>query len=644
MEPVDKTGIVYEFGRFLLDPQEKTLLVDGRPVHLPAKEFETLLLLVENNRKALSKEQMMSAVWQDSYVEEGNLAKQVSRLRKVLESDGEQFIETIPKHGYRFTADVRLSHGTDEPVVLERRTVRRMTLSVDDGGDVVIPPVEPGALPSAVGPNRSASIYVLFGVAALGLIVAGIFYFSRPGAQGGSHVRSLAVLPFQSVGSDDENFRLGLTDAVITKVSSLKQVTVRPTNAVRKYDGQEPVGAARELGVDAVLTGNIQRTGEQVRVTTQLVDVRDGRVLWASTVDERFTDIFRVQDAIAEQVAGALQPGLTGEERTLIAKRYTTNPEAHYAYVRGRFFWNKRTAADFHEAVKHFNEAIEKDPNYALAYSGLADSYSLLADYRGMPADTAYANARQAAEKALSLDADLAEAHTSLAYVKMYSEWDWPGTETGYRRAIELNPNYATGHQWYSEYLAAMGRFDEALTEIRRAKEIDPLSSVINAGEVWILYYARRYDEAIEHGRRLTEMNPQFAEVHEYLKRCYDQKGMYRDAINSRQMRRRLVGIDATMTEPMRKAAAATRHEEYWRFRLDQEIADSKVETPSTFDLAEIYAQLGEKDKAFEWLDKAFAERTYTMMYLKVAPNLDPLRSDPRFADMLRRVGLQNEN
>ncbi|MGI8882954.1 MAG: tetratricopeptide repeat protein [Pyrinomonadaceae bacterium] len=236
----------------------------------------------------------------------------------------------------------------------------------------------------------------------------------------------------------------------------------------------------------------------------------------------------------------------------------------------------------------------------------------------------------------------MAEAHTSLAYVKMYYYWDWQGAEAEYRRAISLNPNYAGAHQWYSEYLTAMGRFDEALVEIRRAKEIDPLSPSINAGEVWILYFARRYDEAIGRGREIAEMKPQFAEIHEYLKRCYDQKGMYAEAIAARQSRRKLVGSDATETPALRDAASAANSSDYWKKRLEQEIEEARSESPELFNMAEIYAQLGEKDLAFKWLERAIENRSYEVMYLKVAPNLDPLRSDPRFDDLLKRTGFDH--
>ena len=642
METAENKGLVYEFGRFVLDPNERTLFSDGSPLHLPAREFETLLLLVENNGRALSKDEMIAAIWKDAFVEEGNLAKQISRLRKILNTDDEQFIETIPKHGYRFSADLRVAYSDNaDPVILEKRTVNRISLKYQDGTEEKLLPVAE----NAIRPPGRRSLGFLFTAVLLALL-GGVFYLwyisTSDDSVGVSGIRSVAVLPFKPVSGDDsdEYLRLGLTDTLITKLSSLKHFVVRPTNAVRKYGSQDALSSGRELGVDAVLDGNVQRVGQQVRVTVQLVSVKDGRVLWGGKFDEKFTDLFNVQDTIAEQVARALEVGLTGDDKRLLAKHYTTNPEAHYAYVRGRFAWNKRTVKDLNEALVHFKDAIAKDPNYALAYAGLADTYSLLADYRGGPAVELYDKAKEAAVKALALDDTLAEAHTSLAYINMYRFWDWQAAESGYRRAIELNPNYSTAHHWYSEYLSAMGRFDEALTEIRRAKEIDPLSLVINAGEVWVLYYARRYDEAIDQGHKLMELDPEFTEVNEYLKRCYDQKGQYREAIAARQRRRKLAGVDAAETPVLKRAANANSHEEYWKSRLEQEIEDARTEPPAPFDMAEIYAQIGDRDKAFEWLEKAFESRNYLIMYLRVAPNLDPLRSDPRFTEILVRTGL----
>lgn len=648
MEPTGNERVIYEFGRFTLDPKEKTLFADGEPLHLPAKEFETLLLLVENNRKALSKDEMIAAVWQDAFVEEGNLAKQISRLRKILNTNGNEYIQTIPKHGYRFSAEIRLVPRSDEsPEIVERRTVKRMAVTIQEDA-------EPGGSPSRIDdvmllPGARANGrwgWIVASALLLLTIGAGYFWLLSASAEPGvsARVKSLAVLPFKlaAPGENEDLLGIGMTDALITKLSNLRQTVVRPTSSVRRFADHDPLAAGRELGVDAVLTGNVQRADQQIRVTVQLVSLADGGVLWASKFDRQYTDVFEIQDSISEHVARSIEPGLAGEQRTLVTKRYTADPQAQQAYVRGRYFWNLRTADGMREAVRYLREAVERDPNYALAHAGLADAYSLLADYNAATPAEAYEKARNSALKALALDSTLAEAHTSLAYVNMYYFWEWKAADEGYKKAIELNPNYATAHQWYSEYLAAMGRFEEALVEIRRAKEVDPLSPVINAGEVWIFYWARRHDEAIEAGTKLAETHPNFAEVNEYLKRAYDQKGMYREAIAARQTRRKLVGLDDAMSPALQRAAAAAGRQEYWRNRLEQELTEAKTEGDENYEMAEIYAQLGETDKAFEWLEKAFNERAYTMMYLRVAPNLDPLRTDARFADILRRIGLSS--
>jgi TolB-like protein/Tfp pilus assembly protein PilF len=432
---------------------------------------------------------------------------------------------------------------------------------------------------------------------------------------------------------------LGMADALITKLSNIREINIRPTSAVRKYDApdQDPVAAGRELRVEAVIEGSVQRVGDRIRVTVQLVSVRDGAPLWAEKFDEQFTNIFAVQDRISEQVAQALTP--SSSEREPLTKHYTESSEAHQLYLKGRYFWNKRTVEGLNKSVGYFSEAVEKDPSYALAYVGLADSYSLLSEYSGLPPKEAYPKAKRAAMRALELDERLAEAHAAMGLIKTSYDWDWPGTEREYRRAIELNPNYETAHQWYAEYLSGQGRHEEALAEIRRAKEINPASLIINAVEAWVLYHAREYDQAIAQAQKVVEMDPHFAEVYEYLKRCYDQKGMYKEAIAARQMRRKLAGLDAKETAALREAAAATSARVYWQKRLEQDVEESKRELSTGIDMAEIYAQLGEKDEAFKWLERAYEERSVMMMYLKVLPNLDPLRSDPRYADLLRRVG-----
>lgn len=646
---------LYRFGPFHLDPAEHLLLRDGESIPLRPKEFAVLLALVENHGHVLTKDELLNGVWSGQFVEEGNLNRQVSTLRRILgdSPDDAQYVETVPKVGYRFLAPVEEIRDQSADIVIQRHTIARVVTEEDDanGRDELEPELEPRALrPTSVSEKLAsrrrrlalAAIVVLGLALTLALTQRWASHKSQPSTARVS-IRSLAVLPFKPIGAGegDEYLGLGMADALITKLSNIKEINIRPTSAVRKYgqQNQDPVAAGRELKVEAVIEGSVQRVGDQIRVTVQLVSVRDGVPMWAEKFDEGFTNIFTVQDRISEQVTQALTLSLSSVEKELLTKRYTENSEAYQLYVKGRYFWNKRTVEGLKKGIGYFNEAVAKDPSYALAYVGLADSYSLLSDYGGLPPKEAYPQAKRAAIRAVELDDRLAEAHATLAYIKTGYDWDWRGAEEGFRRAIELNPNYETAHQWYAEYLSGMGRHQEAIAEIRRAREINPLSLIINAVEVSVLCIAREYDQGISQGQKALEMDPNFAEVYEYLKRCYDQKGMYKEAVAARQMRRKLAGHDDKLTPALREAAAATTARAYWQKRLAQDLVESKRELSVGFELAEIYAQLGEKDQAFAWLEKAFEERSFMMLYLKTVPTLDPLRSDPRYADLLRRVG-----
>lgn len=636
MEDSENKKLIYQFGKFILNPQERTLFAEGKPIHLPAKEFETLRLLVENNGRALSKEEIISAVWQESFVEENNLTKQISRLRKLLHDDSGINIETLPKHGYRLSAEVAQIFQPEGETVLEKHTIKKLTVRVEEDFAESPPFLSPAA-----NKNSRRTLFAALALLILAIIFA-VWYWNKSSVP--AKIDSMAVLPLRPLTEEANNksLGLGLADTLIMKIGSLRQIIVRPISAVTPFADapQDSLEIGKKLNVDAVLEGTIQQTDGRIRINVRLLRVNNGEQIWAQNFEGESSKFFDLEERLSEQTVRALRLKLGAGENEQITKRFTNDTEALDAYLKGRYFWNRRTGSDLKTAVKYFNEAIEKDPNYALAYAGLADTYSLLADYGAALPNESYPKAKDAATKALQLDDQLAEAHTSLAYVKMYYYWDWQGAEAEYRRAISLNPNYAVAHQWYSEYLTAMGRFDEALVEIRRAKEIDPLSTIINAGEVWVLYFARRYDEAIKHGREIAEINPQFAEIQEYLKRCYDQKGMYREAIVARQTRRKLVGLDATETTALKEAASTNDAQTYWKKRLVQEIAEAQNELPQPFNMAEIYAQLGENESAFEWLEKAIKNRHYEVMYLRVAPNLDMVRSDAKFAEALRQVNL----
>jgi DNA-binding winged helix-turn-helix (wHTH) protein/TolB-like protein/Flp pilus assembly protein TadD len=608
----------YAFGPFLLDTRERRLLRGREAVPLTLKAFELLQVLVENQGHLLDKEELIRRVWPDAVVEENNLTVTISALRKAL-GEGptdRQYIETVPRRGYRFVAEFRAA--ADEPVqALPGRPERGRARALAGGA---------------------------LAVAALAAVAIGTGWWSRAApVVTREPVRSVAVLPLRSLTNDGEYLGLGMADALITGLGRTKLLLVRSTGTVQKYTapGLDPVSAGRELQVDAVLEGSIQTAGGRLRTTMRLLRVSDGSTLWAGTFDEPLTDIFSVQDSISQRVVEALSLELTETQRGLLTRRDTNDGEAYRLYLRGRFFWNKRTRDGFERGAASFREAVEKDPAYARAYSGLADSYIGLAFYHYAAPQAAMPLARAAALKALEVDGSLAEAYASLAHVKTNYEWDWAEALRLSRKGIALQPDYATAHQWFGiHYLAPRGRLEEAIAETRLARQLDPLSAVFNTFTGAALYFARRYDEAIEECRRAIELHPDFGVAHWYLGRAYLQKGRYQEALPELQRAVTLSGGSPLMVGTLgvgyaragdRAAAGRTLAElEHLRARS----------YASALDLADIHAALGDRERAFQWLDQAAAERSFHLIYLKVWPELDPLRPDPRFAALISRLGL----
>jgi len=460
----------------------------------------------------------------------------------------------------------------------------------------------------------------------------------------GTPFQSIAVLPFKPLvaGSRDEALEMGMADTLINKLSGMKQIIVRPISAVRKYANleQDAVAAGREQRVDVVVDGSIQKSANKVRVTVRLMKVADGRQLWTETFDEKFTDIFAVQDRVSERVVGLLAVKLTGQEQSLLAKRYTDDAEAYDFYLKGRYHLNRLTDDGFMKGRDYFQQAIDKDPNYALAYAGLADAYNRLSGFNALPPREGFPKARAAAMKALELADRLAEAHTVLGAVNLFYDWDWSGAEREFKRAVEINQSYSDAHQMYSYYLSAMGRFDEALYEMRRAQELDPLSLVKIAGIGEILYYRRQYDQALEQYQKALEMDPNSGFTHWLIGNVYVRKGRYVEAIAEYQK-----SIPLSGNSPDEPASLGYAYGLSGKRREAHQVIDElkkrseRSYIPPTL-IAIIYTGLGEKDQAFAWLDKAYNERDGILVLLKVEPMFDSLRSDPRFADLLRRVGL----
>lgn len=661
----------YDFDHFRVDALKRLLLRDGHPVPLTSKSFDTLLTLVSHGGEVLEKNELMKTLWPDRFVEENNLTQNVSMLRKALgESRSEhRYIVTIPGRGYSFVAPVRevstecddeIAQGNNGAAILRVESEGALSAggflgnnitptdsSHENGRPEVLTPRPPerwSPLHTSSEHQGPSSRRRVLALSVLLLVTISTLTYMWIVSRGGHNAKqaapgSIAVLPFRLLSNEasDEYLGSGMADALITKLSNIRQITVRPTSAVIKYSGRnnaDPLAAGRELGVDSVLEGTIQRAGERVRVTVQLISVRESVPLWAHTFDERFTDIFTVQDSISAQVAQALTLKLTGEEQKLLAKRYTDNVEAYQSYLRGRYFMNKRNEEGLRKGIGYFTEAIEKEPGYALAYAGLADAYSVLGFYQfgALAPEESFQRAKVAAMKALELDETLSEAHASLALARVDADHDEAGAEREYRRAIELNPNYATAHHWYSDFLAALDRQDEAMAEIRRALELDPLSLVINATLGERLFYARRYDEALAQLRRTLEMDEGFVPARYLLGLTYEQKGMYAEAIAELNRARELSGGSPWMVAALgHSLAMAGRRAEAEQVLVELKELSKRMRV-SPYDIATVYTGLGEKTQALEWLQKLY--KTHNKRLIKADPRMDSLRLDPRFQEI----------
>jgi len=480
------------------------------------------------------------------------LSVHIFALRKALgeADDGQSYIETVPRQGYRFTANVREVNANGTELVVERHTLSRVTveeqeISAEGDGAKVhsallrganAPPLLVPASSIETGGLKRASHWRQKRVALIALAVllglTGVFAYrwmsnEATPPQTSAEVKSMAVLPFRTLGAgaDDEYLGLGLADTLITQFGQTRQLVVRPTSAVRKYAEAEhdPLAIGRALRVEAVLEGSTQKAGERLRVTARLLRVSDGASLWAGKFDEKMTDIFAVQDSISRQVAQALVSNFGAAEQNALARRTTKNVEAYQHYLKGRYFWGRRTTEDLQKAVQYFEQAIQVDPQYARAYSGLADCYLTLSEFNVMPREEAYAKAIAAAEKAISIDPALAEAHTTLAFLHLSRDWDYLNAERKFKQAIELDPNYATACQFYGVYLLAVGQTEAGVAETRRALEIDPLSIQNNSQLGRALYFARRYDEAIAQCLKTLELDSNSAAAHVYLGQAYEQ-------------------------------------------------------------------------------------------------------------------------
>jgi DNA-binding winged helix-turn-helix (wHTH) protein/TolB-like protein len=633
-----------EFGDFRVDSVQRVLTHQGELVPLTPKVFDLLLMLVENHGKVVEKHQLLDEVWPGTFVEESNLTQNISVLRKAL--GGKQYIQTIPRRGYRFVGDVRYIRQIDEQLIIDERTSSRVVITENDLTKSSIQPISLPARGRSVWRRRN-----LFAVGA-GLFVvvaAGIVWTSGRRIQivtPHSQIKTIAVLPFKPLSNEgrEEYLELGIADALITRLSNIKQIQVRPTSSVRKYAGTnyDPMVAGRELRTDAVIDGSIQRLGDRLRINVQLVRISDATVLWGYHCDDMCTDLFTAQDSISENVARSLTLTLSDVEGQALAKRYTANAEALRAYLNARYYYGKRTKESAIKTVEYLERAVALDPQYALAYAALADAYASLSFLLITTTDESMPKARTAAQTALRLDPTLAEAHSAAAFVKLTYDWDWTGAEQEFRKALDLNPNQSVVHDEYATLLEAVGRTDEAIVETNKARELDPLSLIVMRNNGRAYYYARQYDRAIQIWLETSEMDRLFPVVQNWLTLVYEADGKYKEAIDSRLNQEALSGIDAKSLQSLRQTYESTGWTDFWK--EDFELHQTQLKDPLSdrYDLVQLNRRLGRTDEAFRWLNKACDERAIWMIWLKVDPGLDSLRSDPRFALLVNRVGLPN--
>ena len=636
------------FGVFEVDVCAGELRKDGLKVKLQEQPFEVLAMLLEHPGEVVMREELRHKLWPgDTFVDfDVGLNTAIKKLRHALKDSAEtpRFVETLPRRGYRFIAPTNETSdesSRDSAIPCAGLFLKSRRVGAPCG--------QATAEPAFLGARRGWRKPWIIAVALIALLAGFVLDVGRlrkrlVGGLAPDPIQSIAVLPLENLSGDasQEYFVDGVTDALTTELAQIRALRVVSRTSVMRYEGtKKPLPEiARELNVDAVVEGAVVRSGERVRLTAQLIDARTDRHLWAESYERDLRDILALQSEVARAIANKIRVQLTPQEQTHLAQARLVNTEAYTAYLKGRYFWSQRTEEKLWKAIDYFEDAIKKDANFAPAYSGLADSYGLFgfSQYAALPANEAERRAEAAARKALELDDTLAEAHTALGAIQHRSKWNWVEAEREFRRAIELNPNYSPAYQFYALCLSSMGRQQEALAAIRRALELEPASPIINAAAARQLIFARQYDLAIEQLQRALELEPNFMVAHVRLGLAYEQKGMYEDAVAELDKARTLSKENPLVIAALGHAYALSGN----RRRAQELLADlkrlSKKRYVSGYDMAVIYSGLREPDQAFAWLEKAYQDREGSLVYLKVEPWLDPIRSDPRFQDLIRRM------
>lgn len=640
----------YEFGPFRINVTERLLQRGNELVPLSPKVFDTLLILVENHGHVVDKPALMQSLWPDTFVEESSLTQNISLLRRAL-SSGEaerQYIETIPKRGYRFIADVNQINGSGNGTISHAPSAVSSSQPVELHVPQTFsnPPAQSIPNSQTQRPYRRINVLVaaIAGIVLVGALITLVYRLrQRAAVNEGLAGKSIAVLPFKTIGSESENelLGLGMADAVINRLSRLEELSVLPTGSVFRYTirDKDAITVGRELGVDGVLDGTIQRHGEMVRITAQLIRVTDGKTVWSIKYDERQSDIFALQDSISEQLAISLVPEISASRKQSLWVKSTLNTEAYQAYLLGMHFWNRRTKENLVKAISHLEQAVEKDPNFAQAHAILADCYFLSGtdEYRSMTIDEAIIRAENAANRALAIDENNAEAHTVKAGLNIWRR-QFSEASQEFNRALELKPTYAVAHLRYGYFLMWDMRLEEGLSHMRRAQQLDPVSPIANAALGSMLISARKFDESVSYSQRALELEPSLLAPRLNLAEAYLEKKMFSEAL------RELEKVpdtddDYVVAEKAYAYAIAGRKDAAGKAltRLQRSVGTRGA----PYAYARIYSALGDNDKAFEWLEKVNLNRMMQAT-LKYDSQLDRLRPDPRFNDFLKRHKLEH--
>ncbi len=641
MEPLRPTSVV-RFGTYEVSLQSGEVRKAGLRIRVQQQPMKLLQMLLERPGEVVTREELRTRVWTDEsfgdFDQAVNIA--IAKLRNALGDSAEspRFIETLPKRGYRFIADVSVVDADARPKKPESMASDVPATNKDEDKLVGFRlPVAPKRQP---WPARwiIAALVIL-----LSLPILAVWLFrSRGSASTG--IRSLAVLPLDNLSGDvsQNYFADGMTDELITDLAQISALRVISRTSVMAYKGaRKPLPQiARELNVDAVVEGSVLRSGDQVRITAQLIEASTDKHLWSQSYEGELRDTLALQSRVASAIADQIRINLTPQEQAALKNVKVVNPQAYESYLKGRYFWNKRTADGLKVALAYFNQAIDEDPKYAEAYSGLADTYALLGDwqYAVMTPKEAYPKAKAAAIKALELDSGLGEAHNSLAFVLDGFDWNFDAAGKEFRRAIELNPGYATAHHWYAWHLSLLGRHDEAIAEMKKAENLDPLSLIINADLAELLVLAHSDDSSIQQSRKTIEMDPNFALAHNQLAQAYLQEHKYDQAVAELQKAVQLSDGSPTCVANLARAYAISGKRAETEKLLSDLKNRSNPDHSYAAEMAMIYASLGDKDQAMNWLEKGYEERFNPGVLLR--PGFDSLRSDSRFQNLVHRIGL----